>query len=127
VHKKIIALARVHANLFDMPHPLHYGSIPIIAHLQEEMSAFQKQLQARHGNNNSSKSPGGPGRVNLKQKKILAMMEEETSLKDSSKNARLVGYKKTEVHNDLGFWHSVISWIEHTKCRDTVTIGKHWI
>ncbi len=55
------------------------------------MSALQKQLQARRG-----KQPA-PNRVNLKQKKFLAMMEEETVIEDSKKNARLVGYKKTEV------------------------------
>ena len=62
------------------------------------MSALQKQLLARRGNSSSNnKTPGSGGRVNLKQKKFLAMMEEETSLNDSSKNARLVGYKKAEV------------------------------
>ena len=53
------------------------------------MSVFQKQLLARRGK--------APNRVNLKQKKILAMMEEEAVIDDSAKNARLLSYKKTEV------------------------------
>ena len=51
------------------------------------MSAFQKQLlQSKRGN-----------KVGLKQKKILAMFEEETVIDDPSAKAKLLSLKKTEV------------------------------
>lgn len=53
----------------------------------EEMSAFQKQLMLKRTN-----------RVGLKQKKILAMMEEETLIDDpSSKAVKLLKHRKLEV------------------------------
>ena len=52
-----------------------------------EMSAFQKQLMLKRTN-----------RVGLKQKKILAMMEEETLIDDpSSKPVKLLKHRKLEV------------------------------
>lgn len=54
------------------------------------MSVLQKQLLARRMKT--------PNRVGHKQKKFLAMMEEETIIDDpSSKAARLLDYKKIEV------------------------------
>ncbi len=54
------------------------------------MSALQKQLQARRAK--------APNRVGHKQKKFLAMMEQETVIDDPSvKAARLLSYKKIEV------------------------------
>ena len=54
------------------------------------MSVLQKQLLARRAK--------APNRVGHKQKKILAMMEEETVIDDpSAKAARLLSYKKIEV------------------------------
>ena len=53
----------------------------------EEMSPFQKQLMLKRTN-----------RVGLKQKKILAMMEEETLIDDSSsKPVKLLKHRKFEV------------------------------
>ena len=49
------------------------------------MSAFQKQLMAKRPKN----------MVNLKQKKLLAMMEDETVIDDPK--AKLIGFKKLEV------------------------------
>lgn len=48
------------------------------------MSAFQKQLASKR-----------VSRVNLKQKKLLAMMEDETVIDDPK--AKLIGYRKKEV------------------------------
>lgn len=54
------------------------------------MSALQKQLLARRTKT--------PNRVGHKQKKFLAMMEEETVIDDpGSKAARLLTYRKIEV------------------------------
>lgn len=81
------------------------------------MSALQKQLLARRNN-----------RVGHKQKKILAMMEQETVIDDpSSKSVQLLNFKKIEVlHNgqyakptaafkDLIFTHapSVLHYVMH--------------
>ena len=55
------------------------------------MSALQKQLMARKNK--------APGRVGHKQKKLLAMMEDETVIDDpNTKAARLLKYTKIEVH-----------------------------
>lgn len=60
------------------------------------MSALQKQLQARRAKT--------PNRVGHKQKKFLAMMEEETVIDDPSvKAARLISYKKIEVNTKTPF------------------------
>lgn len=54
------------------------------------MSALQKQLIARKNK--------APTRVGHKQKKLLAMMEEETVIDDpNAKAARLLKYTKIEV------------------------------
>ena len=58
------------------------------------MSALQKQLQARRAGK-------GGNRVGQKQKKFLAMMEEETVIDPSTKAARLLSYKKIEVQRSL--------------------------
>ena len=49
------------------------------------MSTFQKQPQ----------SARRPNKVGLKQKKLLAMMEDETVIDDPK--VKLIGYKKLEV------------------------------
>ena len=52
------------------------------------MSAFQKQLMGKRQN-----------KVNLKKKKLLAMMEDETVIDDPK--VKLIGYKKLEVLHTL--------------------------
>ena len=58
------------------------------------MSPFQKQLAARR--------PKATTRVGNKQKKFLAMMEDETIVDDAgAKAARLLSYKKIEVCTEM--------------------------
>ena len=40
-------------------------------------------------------------RIDAKQKKLLAMLEEETVIDDPNAKAILVGYKKVEVCNNI--------------------------
>lgn len=57
------------------------------------MSALQKQLQARRAKT--------ANRVGHKQRKFLAMMEQETVIDDpNSKSVQLLNYKKIEVRRD---------------------------
>ena len=59
------------------------------------MSALQKQLLARRAKT--------PNRVGHKQKKFLAMMEQETVIDDPSSKVQLLNYKKIEVWKSLSF------------------------
>ena len=75
---------------------------------------FQKQLLARRAK--------GPSRVNQKQKKFLAMMEEETVIDDpGAKATRLLDYKKIEVHK------LCIIMLFTVGQNDVVRVWKGWI
>ena len=66
-------------------------SSPSVVHFHfqnsSEMSSLQKQLLQKRRTS----------RVELKQKKLLAMMEEETVIDDTPKPAKLIQLRKLEV------------------------------
>ena len=64
------------------------------------MSAFQKQLATKRAS-----------RVNLKQKKLLAMMEDETVIDDPK--TKLIGYRKLEVGTCREFAKGCVCKIEY--------------